>query len=268
MADIDVLLQENRTFPPPAEFSRTAVVSNSAVYADAARDPVAYWESKARNLEWFKHWDRALEWTPPHAKWFIGGELNVAVNCLDRHIPTARRNKAALIWEGEPGDRRTLTYWDLYVEVQKFANVLKKLGVRRGDRVGIYLPMIPEAAIAMLACARIGAIHSVVFGGFSPESLRDRMNDAQAKVVITADGGFRRGQVVPLKRNTDKALEDAPSVEHVIVVQRRPGSSGDESFAEIKEGRDHWWHRLMREASAECPPEHMDAEDVLFILYT
>jgi acetyl-CoA synthetase len=190
------------------------------------------------------------------------------VNCLDRHIRTARRNKAALIFEGEPGDRRTLTYWDLYVEVNKFANVLGRMGVRRGDRVGIYMPLIPEVVIAMLACARIGAIHSVVFGGFSPESLRDRMNDAQAKLVITADGGYRRGQVVALKRNTDKALEGAPSVENVIVVMRRPGAGGDEAFAHMQEGRDHWWHRLMADAPAYCEPAEMDAEDVLYILYT
>jgi len=268
MADIDVLLQENRKFSPPDAFRRAALVADPEIYAAAERDPVAYWESKARELDWFKPWERALDWTPPHAQWFAGGKLNVSYNCIDRHIPTARRNKAALVWEGEPGDRRTLTYWDLYVEVQKFANVLLKLGVRRGDRVGIYLPMIPEAAIAMLACSRIGAIHSVVFGGFSPESLRDRMNDAQAKVVVTADGGYRRGQMVPLKRNTDKALEDAPSVQHVVVVQRRPGAAAEDAFAEMREGRDHWWHRLMRDASAECAPEHMDAEDVLFILYT
>ena len=268
MADIDVLLQENRKFPPPEKFQRAALISDDEIYESAERDPTTYWASKALELEWFKPWDRVLDWTPPHAKWFVGGKLNVSYNCIDRHIATARRNKAALVWEGEPGDRRTLTYWDLYVEVQKFANVLKKLGVRRGDRVGIYLPMIPEAAIAMLACARIGAIHSVVFGGFSPESLRDRMNDAQAKLVITADGGYRRGQVVPLKRNTDKALEEAPSVQHVIVVQRRAATAGDESFAGMREGRDHWWHALMKDVSADCPPEHMDAEDVLFILYT
>ena len=167
------------------------------------------------------------------------------------HFVTRDRNKAALIWEGEPGDRRTLTYWDLYVEVQKFANVLKKLGVKRGDRVAIYMPLIPEVAIAMLACTRIGAIHSVVFGGFSPESLRDRINDAQAKVLITADAGYRRGGVVPLKRNSDKALEECPSIEHVVVVQRRAGATGDEAFAEMKEGRDHWWHRLMRDAERQ-----------------
>ncbi|MFI5311518.1 MAG: acetate--CoA ligase, partial [Gemmatimonadales bacterium] len=192
----------------------------------------------------------------------------VSTNCVDRHIRGPARNKAAIIWEGEPGDQRTLTYWDLYREVRKFANVLKSLGVGRGDRVGIYLPLIPEVAIAMLACTRIGAIHSVVFGGFSPESLRDRMNDAQAKVVITADGGYRRGQIVPLKRNTDKALEEAPSVKHVIVVQRRAGGPLGEAYAEMQEGRDHWYHRLMQHAEAACEPEPMGAEDVLFILYT
>jgi len=268
MTDIDVLLQENRKFPPPAEFRRQAHVSSTELYDEAARDPEQFWARMAEALEWSRPWDRVLDWTPPHAKWFVGGRLNASVNCVDRHIRTARRNKAALVFEGEPGDRRTLTYWDLYVEVNRFANVLKRLGVRRGDRVGIYLPLIPETAIAMLACARIGAIHSVVFGGFSPDSLRDRMNDAQAKVVITADGGYRRGQVIPLKRNTDIALEGAPSVEHVVVVMRRPGAGGDEAFAHMKEGRDHWWHRLMSDVPSYCEPEEMDAEDVLYILYT
>jgi acetyl-CoA synthetase len=268
MADIDVLLQEHRKFPPPENFRRTAHVSSADIYERAAADPEAFWAGSAEALDWMKPWRRVLEWSPPKAKWFVGGRLNVAVNCVDRHVRTARRNKAALIWEGEPGDRRTLTYWDLYVEVNKFANVLKELGVRRGDRVAIYLPMIPEAAIAMLACSRIGAIHSVVFGGFSPESLRDRINDAKAKLLITSDGGYRRGQVVPLKRNSDKALEECPTIENVIVVRRRPGAEGDEAFAEMREGRDHWWHRLMRNASMECEPEAMDAEDVLYILYT
>ena len=268
MSDIDVLLQENRKFAPPDEFRRQAHVSSDELYTDAERDPERFWAEMAGSLEWSRPWDKVLEWTPPHAKWFIGGKLNASVNCLDRHIRTARRNKAALIFEGEPGDRRTLTYWDLYVEVNKFANVLGHMGVRRGDRVGIYMPLIPEVVIAMLACARIGAIHSVVFGGFSPESLRDRMNDAQAKLVITTDGGYRRGQVVPLKRNTDKALEGAPSVENVIVVMRRPGAGGDEAFAHMQEGRDHWWHRLMADAPAYCEPAEMDAEDVLYILYT
>jgi acetyl-CoA synthetase len=268
MSDIDVLLQENRRFEPSEAFRRTAHVSSTELYAKAEANPEAFWAEMARELEWSKPWSSVLEWTPPHAKWFIGGTLNASVNCVDRHIATARRNKAALIFEGEPGDRRTLTYWDLYVEVNKFANVLKGLGVRRGDRVGIYMPLIPEVVVAMLACARIGAIHSVVFGGFSPESLRDRMNDAQAKVVVTADGGYRRGQTVPLKRNTDKALEQCPSVEHVVVVRRRPGASGDEAWAHMKDGRDHWWHRLMDDAAAFCEPEEMDAEDVLYILYT
>jgi len=267
MSDIDVLLQEDRHFPPPESFSREAHIRDWTVHERANADYEAYWAEQARALEWIRPWKTVLEWTPPRAKWFLGGQLNVSQNCLDRHIGTARRNKAAIIWEGEPGDRRTLTYWDLYCEVRKFANVLKQLGVGKGDRVGIYLPMIPEAAIAMLACARIGAIHSVVFGGFSPESLRDRMNDAKAKVVITADGGYRRGQVVPLKRNTDKALEEVPSVKHVVVVQRRAGGMLDE-YAEMLEGRDHSWHGLMRHASMDCEPEPMDAEDVLFILYT
>jgi acetyl-CoA synthetase len=268
MSDIDVLLQEHRKFEPPDEFRRQAHVSSTELYTDAARDPERFWAGMAASLEWSRPWDTVLEWTPPHAKWFVGGKLNASVNCLDRHIRTARRNKAALVFEGEPGDRRTLTYWDLYVEVNRAANMLKRLGVRRGDRVGIYLPLIPEVEIAMLACALIGAIHSVVFGGFSPESLRDRMNDAQAKLVITADGGYRRGQVIPLKRNTDKALEGAPTVENVIVVLRRPGAGGDEAFAHMQEGRDHWWHRLMADAPAHCEPEEMDAEDVLYILYT
>ena len=268
MSDIDVLLHENRRFPPRPDFTGQAHAANDEIYKRAAADPEAFWAEQARSLHWFSPWTSVLEWEPPRAKWFAGGTLNVAYNCVDRHINSARRNKAAIIFEGEPGDRRTLTYWDLYVEVRKFANVLKSLGVQRGDRVGIYLPLIPEAAVAMLACARIGAIHSVVFGGFAPESLRDRMNDAAAKVVITADGGYRRGQIVPLKRNTDKALEDVPSVKHVVVVQRRTGGPIGEAYVEMQEGRDHWWHRLMQKAELDCPPEHMDAEDVLFILYT
>jgi len=266
--DIDTLLTENRSFPPPDHFRHAAHVSDGSMHTEADRDYEAFWAKHAQELEWMVPFTDTLQWTPPHAKWFHGGRLNVSVNCIDRHVRGPRRNKAALIWEGEPGDSRVLTYWDLFREVQKFANVLKSLGVGRGDRVGIYLPLVPEAAIAMLACTRIGAVHSVVFGGFSPESLRDRMNDAKAKVLITADGGYRRGQVLPLKRNADKALEGMTTVKHVIVVQRRPGGMGDESFATMKEGRDHWWHRLMQTAKADCPPEAMDAEDVLFILYT
>jgi acetyl-CoA synthetase len=265
MSSIDVLLQEHRKFPPPAGFRDAALVHDWSHHERATRDYEGYWAEQAQTLRWIRPWDSVLQWTPPRSKWFLGGSLNVCDNCVDRHITTARRNKAALIWEGEPGDRRTLTYWDLYVEVRKFANILRHLGVRRGDRVGIYLPMVPEAAIAMLACARIGAIHSVVFGGFSPESLRDRMNDAQAKVVITADGGYRRGQLVPLKRNTDKALEEASSVRHVVVVRRGAERPTD---VHMQEGRDHWWHELMQDAPADCEAEAMDAEDVLFILYT
>jgi len=268
MSEIDALLTENRKFPPSDAFRRSARVSDNSLYKVAEKNSEAFWESQANELEWFEKWKTVCEWKPPHSKWFTGGKINVSVNCVDRHVKTERRNKAALIWEGEPGDRRTLTYWDLYVDVQKCANMLKTLGVKRGDRVAIYMPLIPEVAIAMLACTRIGAAHSVVFGGFSPESLRDRINDAQCKVLITADGGYRRGAIVPLKRNSDKAIEECPSIENVVVVQRRPGAGGDEAFAEMKEGRDHWWHRLMHAASASCEPEKMDAEDVLYILYT
>ena len=266
--NIDVLLQEHRRFKPDRAFARKANIASRQMHDYAASDPEGYWAGMARDLEWIEPWTQVLEWTPPHAKWFLGGKLNAAVNCVDRHIRTLRRNKAALIWEGEPGDKRTLTYWDLYVEVNQFANVLRSLGVARGDRVAIYLPMIPEAVIAMLACARIGAIHSVVFGGFSPESLRDRINDSECKVLVTADGGYRRGQTVALKRNADKALEETPSIQHVVVVRRVGNARIDESFATMKPGRDRWYHELMRAAGMWCEPEAMDAEDVLFILYT
>src|SRR5205807_9790672 len=178
------------------------------IYADAERDPEAFWAKFADELEWSRRWDRVLEWQPPHAKWFVGGTLNASVNCLERHVRGARRNKAALIWEGEPGDRRTLTYFDLFRQVSAFANVLKSLGIRKGDRIAIYLPLIPELAIAMLACARVGAVHSVVFGGFSAESLRDRINDAKARLLITADSGYRCGQIVPLKHVAAETLAE------------------------------------------------------------
>jgi acetyl-CoA synthetase len=264
---LDTLLSEQRRFPPDPAFAAAANTSH-VLYQSAARDREGFWAEQAHTLDWTRPWDRVLEWTPPHAKWFVGGRLNAAANCLDRHLAGPIRNKAAILWEGEPGDRRTLTYWELAREVRRAGNGLRKLGVRKGDRVAIYLPMIPEAAIAMLACARIGAVHSVIFGGFSAESVRDRVNDARAKVLITADGGYRRGQVVPLKRLADEAMAETPSIEHCVVVRRRPGGEGDEAFANMTEGRDHWWHRLLDGVSSECDPEPMDAEDLLFILYT
>jgi acetyl-CoA synthetase len=266
--EIDALLQEDRTFPPSPTFTQQAVINSPEIYKEAATDFEAYWANEARRLDWIHPWTKTLEWTPPHAKWFLNGKLNASANCVDRHALGARRDKKALIWEGEPGDTRTLTYGDLYREVTKFANVLKSLGVSKGDRVAIYLPMIPEAAVAMLACARVGAIHSVVFGGFSPESLRDRINDAQATLLITADGGYRRGGVVPLKANADKALAETPSIKHVVVVARHGKSDPDKMPCSMHPQRDHWWHELMTDAPEGCEPEAMDAEDVLYILYT
>lgn len=268
MTNIDVLLSETRSFPPPAAFAERARINDNSLYERASANPEAFWAAEAAELQWETPWDTVMEWTPPHVKWFSGGRLNVSVNCIDRHIHGPRRNKAALIWEGEPGDRRTFTYWDVYRETNLAANMLKRLGVAKGDRVAIYMPMIPEAVFAMQACARIGAVHSVVFGGFSSESLRDRINDAGCKVVITADGGYRRGQMIPLKRAVDKALLECPGVESVLVVMRRRSGVGDETFAEMQTGRDHWWHRLKREVPKLCAPEIMDAEDPLYILYT
>ncbi len=261
---IEVLLKEGRKFPPPKEFKRSAHVTSARVFDRARKDPKAFWAKAAKELDWFKPWKRVLEWKCPWAKWFIGGKINASYNCLDRHVKTARKNKAAIIWEGEPGDERILTYRDVWREVNKFANVLKKLGVKKGDRVAVYMGMIPELIIAMHACNRIGAVHSVVFGGFSAESLRDRINDAEARVLITADGGYRRGGIVPLKRNADEALEGTPSIENVVVVRR----VGESSKSEMKTGRDHWWHELMEDAPLWCKPEAMDSEDMLYTLYT
>ncbi len=262
---LDTLLSEKRRYPTTVEFAARSAAT-AALYAHG-ENWEHFWESQAQALEWSTPWTRVLDWQVPQAKWFVGGKLNASVNCLDRHLRGPRRNKAAIIWEGEPGDRRVLTYWDLAREVGRCANALKRLGVKRGDRVAIYLPMIPEAAIAMLACARIGAVHSVVFGGFSAEALRDRINDAGAVALITADGGYRRGQVQPLKRMADEALEATPSIRHCIVV-RRVGTEGGEPSAEMTEGRDHWWHRVVERESPASPAEEMDAEDLLFILYT
>ncbi|HEU0012613.1 MAG TPA: acetate--CoA ligase [Longimicrobium sp.] len=268
---LDSLLQEDRSFPPPPAFAARANAADRAVYEQAEADPEAYWEGWAEKLHWFRRWDRVLDWNPPFARWFLGGKLNAAYNCLDRHVEAGRGSKTALLWEGEPGDRRTFTYAELHAEVGRAANALRSLGVRRGDRVAIYLPMIPEAAIAMLACARIGAAHSVVFGGFSAESLRDRIRDAEARLLITADGGYRRGGVVPLKRAADEAVEEeggCPTIEHVLVV-RRHGPYGEAlGGAAMRDGRDVWWHAALQGQAEECPAEEMDAEDVLFILYT
>ena len=264
-SEIDALLNEDRRFEPTPAFRAAAHVNDPEVYARAAADPEAFWAGFAGELDWMRPWDTVLEWTPPYAKWFVGGKLNASVNCVDRHIRGPRRNKAAIIWEGEPGERRTLTYFTLYRQVSQFANVLKAQGVVKGDRVALYMPLVPELAIAMLACARIGAVHSVVFGGFSAESLRDRINDSQCKVLVTADGGYRRGSIVPLKQMADEALTNPPSIRSVVVVQRQAGAP---LSASMTPGRDHWYHELMKDASAIAPPEPMDAEDMLFILYT
>ena len=262
---IEAVLKEERVFQPSEAFRQSALISKpeeyQALYEESLRAPEAFWGRMAGEFHWFKPWEKVLEWKVPNAKWFVGGQTNLAYNALDRHLET-RRNKAAIVFEGEPGDERVLTYHDLHREVSKFANVLKGLGVKKGDRVTIYLPMIPEAAIAMLACARIGAIHSVVFGGFSASALSDRINDAQSTVLVTADGGYRRGSVVPLKANADEALAETPSIQNVVVVKR---TSQD---VPMQPGRDHWYHELMANASDRCQAEPLDAEDPLFILYT
>jgi acetyl-CoA synthetase len=264
--NITSVLKETRVFPPPPGFVAKAHLD--AAEADrlrqwAADDPDAFWAEQAKTLHWFKTWDTVLDWSnEPHAKWFVGGQLNVSHNCLDRHLTGPRKDKVAIRWEGEPGDTRTLTYQQLHREVCRFANALKSLGVKKGDRVTIYLPMVPEAAVAMLACARIGATHSVVFGGFSADAVADRNNDAQAKLVITADGGWRRGKIVPLKQNVDEALAKSPTVEACIVLNRC------NQTVEMKPGRDHWWHDLIDPASPDCPAEPLESEHPLFILYT
>jgi acetyl-CoA synthetase len=263
--NIDALLQENRRFPPPPEFAANAVVRDDSVYQRAHDDPEDFWAEAAARLDWFKPWDKVLEWDAPQAKWFVGGQLNASYNCVDRHNASWRRNKAAIIWEGEPGDTRVLTYRDLYREVNRAAAALLDLGVRKGDRVALYMPMIPELPIALLACARIGAPHTVIFGGFSAEALRDRINDSQAKLVVTADGGWRRGAVVPLKATTDAAVAETPTIEKVLVVRR----VGDQHPVTMKQGRDVWWHDAMDHASQRIvAPEPLDSEHPLYIMYT
>jgi len=260
---IDALMAENRTFPPSEGFKDNALVTGTFLYDQAAEDDEGFWARQAGAMvDWADTWDTILEWDLPYARWFVGGKLNVAYNCLDRHVLAGKGDKVAFHWEGEPGDTRTVTYQALLDEVCQFSNVLKGLGVEKGDRVNIYLPMIPEAAVAMLACARIGAAHSVVFGGFSAQSLSDRINDAEAKVLVTADGGYRRGEVFPLKPTADEAVADTTTIEHVVVV-KRGGNDVD-----MVEGRDAWYHDLMEGASTDCPAEPMDAEQLLFLLYT
>ena len=266
---IESVLREERLFTPTAEFSAHAHIKSlqeyQEIYDRAKANPTQFWaELAAQELHWFEPWHTVLDWQPPFAKWFEGGKINISYNCLDRHLTTSNKNKAALIWEGEPGDSRTLTYAQLHREVCQMANVLKQLGIKKGDLVGIYLPMIPEAAIAMLACARIGAPHTVVFGGFSAEALRDRLVDGSAKLVITADGGWRKDAIVPLKEQVDKALagDQAPTVANVLVVERT------KQKVTMVPGRDHWWHDLKLGVTADCPAEPMDSEDLLFVLYT
>ncbi|MHB1139600.1 MAG: acetate--CoA ligase [Microthrixaceae bacterium] len=262
-AAIEDYYSEDRLFPPSADFVAGANLRDPSIYEVAAADPAAFWAEQARStLTWFDDFHPTLEWESPNARWFVGGTLNVSYNCLDRHVEAGRGDKVAIHWEGEPGDTRTLTYADLLDQVQRFANVLKGLGVERDDRICIYMPMIPETVVAMLACTRIGAVHSLVFGGFSPDSLIDRINDAGAVVAITADAGYRRGQPSALKNNLDVALADCPTLRSVVVVDR----CGTD--IEMTHGRDHWWDELMGEAAPHCPPEHLDSEQLLYLLYT
>jgi len=262
LGDIEALLTENRSFAPPPDFAARANVADRALHEEAAADVEAFWAHQAEALDWTKRWDTVLEWDLPFARWFVGGTLNVSYNCVDRHVAAGRGDKVAFYWEGEPGDTRTITYADLLDQVQRAANVLKGLGVQRGDRVCIYMPMVPEVVVAMLACTRIGAPHSVVFGGFSADALRDRINDAEAKVLITADAGWRRGKPSPLKANADVAVADCPSLTDVVVVNRC------DTAPDMVAGRDHWWHDVVPAAEATCEPEAMEAEDLLYLLYT
>src|SRR5947209_8312185 len=264
--NIDSILQESRRFPPPSEFAANAHIKSQEeyerLYAQAASDPEKFWGAIARELHWFKTWDKVLEWNPPWAKWFVGGQISLSYNCLDRHLTTWRKNKAAIIWEGETGEIKTITYLQLQQEVSRFANVLKSLNVKSGDRVALYMPLIPALAVAMLACARIGATHTVIFGGFSADAIRDRVNDGQCKIIVTADGGYRRGAETRLKDIVDEAAVQCPTVENVIVFQRTG------SKVAMQPGRDHWWHELTKTVDANNEAEELDSEHPLFILYT
>lgn len=265
-SNITSVLKESRLFPPPAGFAAQAHIKSLPDYEKlwqrAKDDPEGFWAEQALSLDWQQKWTTVMAWKEPHAQWFVGGKLNACANCVDRHLSNGRKNKAAIVWEGEPGDSRVLRYQDLHREVCKFANVLKGLGIQQGDRVTIYMPMVPELPIAMLACARIGAVHSVIFGGFSADAVADRNNDAKAKLVITADGGWRRGKVVPLKLNVDNAMERSTTVEKCVVLNRC------NQEVKMKSGRDFWWHDLMASASADCPAVPFDSEQPLYILYT
>jgi acetyl-CoA synthetase len=260
------MLRENRVFPPPPEFAAKALVGSLAayeeLYARSVADPEAFWEGVAKELHWFAPWTKVLEWNAPHAKWFVGGKINLSYNCLDRQVLNGKQDKTAIVWEGEPGEVRRLSYGQLLEEVSRFANVLKSLGVKKGDRVAIYMGMTPELAVALLACARIGAVHSVIFGGFAAHAIIDRVNDAECVAVLTQDGSFRRGAEIKLKATVDEALTQCPSVKNVVVY-RRTGSA-----VTMHEGRDHWWHEVMAKASPDCPAEELDSEDPLYILYT
>ncbi len=263
---IESILSETRVFPPPAEFAANAHIKSfeeyERLYDEAAKDPQAFWAKQAEELHWSKTWDTVLEWNEPFAKWFVGGKINISYNCLDRHLETSRRDKTAIIWEGEPGEQRTFTYAELHAEVSKFANVLKKLGLQTGDRVALYMPLVPELAIAMLACARIGATHTVIFGGFSADAIRDRVIDCGCKLIVTADGGYRRGKEIKLKNIVDEAVVQTPTIENVVVF-KRTGSP-----IEITEGRDHWWHELIKTVDDNCPVVELDSEHPLYVLYT
>jgi acetyl-CoA synthetase len=264
--DLDSTLREFRVFPPPPEFSARAHIKSleeyETLYKQSIADPEAFWAGVANDLHWFKRWDKVLEWNLPHAKWFVGGKLNLCYNCVDRHALGPRAAKTALIWEGEPGEIRRLTYAELHVEVQRFANALKSLGIKKGDRVAVYMGMTPELAIALLACARIGAVHSVIFGGFAANAIADRVNDSSCVAILTQDSSYRRGGEIQLKRTVDEAMNACPTVKHVVVY-RRTGSP-----VTMVEGRDHWWHDLIAAAAPDCPAEELDSEDPLYILYT
>ena len=259
---VKTLLEENRVFEVNKTFKSNADIKDESIYAEASQDREAFWAKQAENLDWYQKWDKVLEWKAPFAKWFIGGKLNASYNCLDRHIKAGKGSKTAIMWEGERGEKKTLSYEDVYNAVNKLANAIKSLGVGKGDRVAIYMPMIPEAAFAMLACARIGAIHTVIFGGFSADSLKGRIEDSQVKLLITADGGYRRGKIIPLKETSDNAVSECPSIEHLIVVKHA------ENKVNMTEGRDVWYHDCIKGVDDYCEPEPMDAEDILFILYT